>query len=149
MITQATLADAAEILALQKLVYQSEAIRYNDYTLPPLTQTLTGIQADFAKMVVLKTVIDGQIVGSARAYELDGTCYIGRLIVHPDFQGRGIGKKLMDELEGRFAEVKRFELFTGHKSEVPLHIYCQRGYVEFKRQEIDTHTLVYLEKWVK
>ncbi len=148
IITQANLFDAAEILALQKLAYHSEAARYNDYTLPPLTQTLTGIQADFAKMGVLKAVVDGQIVGSARGYEQAETCYIGRVIVHPDFQGRGIGKKLMDELEGRFAGVKRFELFTGHQSEIPLHIYRQRGYVEFKRQELETHTLVYLEKVV-
>jgi hypothetical protein len=40
MITQAAAADAAEILALQKLAYQSEAAIYQDYSIPPLTQTL-------------------------------------------------------------------------------------------------------------
>lgn len=148
MITRANLTDAAEILALQKLAYQSEAERYNDYTLPPLSQTLAEIQADFDRMVMFKAVIDGQIVGSVRGQELDGTCHIGRLIVHPDFQNRGIGNKLMDALEGHFTHVKRFELFTGHLSDPALHVYRKRGYVDFKRKELDTHTLIYLEKIV-
>lgn len=36
--------DAAAILALQKLAYQSEARLYDDYSLPPLTQTLPEMQ---------------------------------------------------------------------------------------------------------
>jgi 2-aminoadipate transaminase len=39
-IDRATVEDAKEILDLQKLAYQSEAEIYNDYTIPPLTQTL-------------------------------------------------------------------------------------------------------------
>jgi hypothetical protein len=31
--------DYEEILDLQKLAYQSEAIIFNDFTIPPLTQT--------------------------------------------------------------------------------------------------------------
>lgn len=34
-ITQATVVDAENILALQKIAYQSEARIYNDWTLPP------------------------------------------------------------------------------------------------------------------
>jgi hypothetical protein len=43
---------------------QREGERYNDFTLPPLTQTLEEIQADFQKMVFLKAVIDDKIIGS-------------------------------------------------------------------------------------
>ena len=39
-ITQATAEDAAAILALQRLAYQSEAEVYGDFSIPPLTQTL-------------------------------------------------------------------------------------------------------------
>jgi len=38
LIEQANVVDAQEILALQKLAYQSEATIYNDYTLPPLME---------------------------------------------------------------------------------------------------------------
>jgi ribosomal protein S18 acetylase RimI-like enzyme len=146
IISYANINDAQEILDLQKLAYQIEAKRYNDYTLPPLTQTLEEIQTDFQKMAFLKAVIEGKIIGSVRAYLADNTCFIGRLIVHPDFQNQGVGTKLMNEIEDRFKQAKRFELFTGHKSEGPLHIYHKLGYQEFKRKDLDTHTLVFLEK---
>jgi ribosomal protein S18 acetylase RimI-like enzyme len=148
IIAQANTSDAEEILALQKLAYQREGERYNDFTLPPLTQTLAEIQADFQKMLFLKAVIKGKIIGSVRAYLSDGACFIGRLIVHPDYQNQGIGTKLMNKIEDRFEQAKRFELFTGHKSEGPLHIYHKLGYREFKRKDLDTHTLVFLEKYV-
>ncbi|GAA5008522.1 hypothetical protein GCM10023206_15110 [Acinetobacter puyangensis] len=41
LITQARLSDSEELLALQKLAYQSEAELNNDDNIPPLTQTLT------------------------------------------------------------------------------------------------------------
>lgn len=146
-ISHADLDDAQAILDLQKLAYQMEAERYNDYTLPPLTQTLAGIQENFAKMIILKAVADDKIVGSVRAYAKNGTCYVGRLIVHPDYMGRGIGTQLMHKIEAQFNQVERFELFTGHQSAGPLHIYTKMGYQEFKRQPMETHTLVFLEKF--
>ena len=39
-IQRATVADAREILILQKLAWQSEAALYGIYDLPPLTETL-------------------------------------------------------------------------------------------------------------
>ena len=46
IIEQASAEDAAEILALQKLAYRSEAELYDDYTIPPLTQTLEEMHDD-------------------------------------------------------------------------------------------------------
>ncbi|MGC9396568.1 MAG: GNAT family N-acetyltransferase [Anaerolineae bacterium] len=138
--------DLEVILSLQKLAYRSEAERYNDFSLPPLLQTLEEIQADFAQMAFFKAAAGERIVGSVRGYVKDGTCYIGRLIVHPDVQNRGIGTRLMQTLEQHFNVARRFELFTGHKSEQALHLYHKLGYREFKRQDMATHTIVFLEK---
>ena len=57
IVERANVEDVEEILALQKLAYQSEAIIYNDYTIPPLTQTLEGVKADFEKQVFLKVAV--------------------------------------------------------------------------------------------
>lgn len=47
-ILPATLADAPEILALQRLAYQAEARLYADWSIPPLTQTLAELEAELA-----------------------------------------------------------------------------------------------------
>jgi N-acetylglutamate synthase-like GNAT family acetyltransferase len=147
LIEQAQASDAPEILALQKLAYLSEAEIWQDYTIPPLTQTLEEIEREFQSRTVLKVAVDGKIIGSVRAYLQEGTCYIGRLIVHPDFQNRGIGAKLLHEIEGCFAQARRYELFTGEKSERNLYFYRKWGYRIFRKERLtDKVTLVFLEK---
>jgi phage replication-related protein YjqB (UPF0714/DUF867 family)/N-acetylglutamate synthase-like GNAT family acetyltransferase len=149
MIERATISDEEEILALQKLAYRSEAEIYNDFNIPPLLQTLESIEKDFENQFFLKAVFREKIIGSVRAYTKEKTCYVGRLIVHPDFQNQGIGTKLMNEIEKIFNHCKRFELFTGDKSERNLCLYQKLGYKIFRTANItDQTTIVYLEKKV-
>jgi len=147
-IIQATVADAAEILRLQRLAYQSEARIYNDDHVPPLTQSAAEIEAEFADHVFLKAMTDDRIVvGSVRACERGGTGFIGRLIVHPDHQGRGIGAAPMREIESRFPHVQRFELFTGHKSERNIRFYQRLGYRTFREERAtDVLRFVFMQK---
>jgi len=146
-IEQALQDDAAEILALQKLAYQSEAAIWNDYTIPPLTQTLENLQAQFADHIILKATDNDEIIGSVRGKLENGTCYIGRVIVHPDRQNRGIGTQLMVAIEAAFPMASRFELFTGQKSERNLYLYQKLGYRMFKEEPLNERVIiVYLEK---
>jgi GNAT superfamily N-acetyltransferase len=125
---RATVADALEILALQKLSYLSEARLYNDYSIPPLTQTVEDLVADFGRKTFLKAVEDGRIVGSVNGFRKDDCCHIGRLMVHPDFQGRGIGSLLMEAIEAAFDDVRAWELFTGELSLNNIRLYERLGY---------------------
>jgi ribosomal protein S18 acetylase RimI-like enzyme len=139
--------DAAAILELQKLAYRSEAAMYDDYSIAPLVQTLDELKTEFASKTVLKALLDERLVGSVRGWQKGGTCYVERLIVHPDVQGQGIGTKLVGALEAAFPDAKRFELFTGHKSERNLRLYGKLGYQVFKQQRIsDRLSFTYLEK---
>lgn len=147
LIERAQVEDAAIILNLQKLAYLSEAEIYNNKSIPPLTQTLEEIRAEFDNQIFLKALIDERIVGSVRAYQTEGTCHIGRLVVHPKFQNRGIGSRLMNEIEGAFEKAKRLELFTGDNSERNLYLYHKLGYREFRRKNFqENFVLVFLEK---
>jgi ribosomal protein S18 acetylase RimI-like enzyme len=115
----------------------------------PLRQTLVEMQADLQKQTVLKEIIDGRIVGSVRGRIQDATGYIGRLIVHPDFQRRGLGSQLVKDIELNLKGVARYELFTGHLSERNLRLYQKLGYLPFRYEEINSRlTQVYLEKKV-
>lgn len=147
ILERATVDDAKEILDLQKLSYRSEAEIYNDYAIPPLTQTLAEMKSDFKNQLFIKACVDGNIVGSVRAYIKQDTCLIGRLMVHPDFQNQGIGTKLINEIEKCFNQARRYELFTGDRSEGNLYLYQKLGYSLFKTERISEHvSLLYLEK---
>jgi len=138
--------DAQAILDLQKLAYTGEAAIYDDYSIPPLKQTLQEIQAQFDDHTFLKATINGEIVGSVRARNTSTGCQIGRLIVHPDHQNQGIGTSLMKRIEDVLLS-DRYKLFTGHKSERNLYLYKKLGYREYRRRKInDMLTLVFLEK---
>jgi ribosomal protein S18 acetylase RimI-like enzyme len=139
--------DCEAIFDLQRLAYQSEAAIYDDFTIPPLTDPLQAVEDDLRSQEVLKAVLAGRVVGSVRARLEDGTCYIGRLIVHPELQNRGIGTRLMEEIEDRFPSARRYELFTGKLSERNLHLYAKLGYRPFRSEAQTEHvTIVYLEK---
>ncbi|HEX3045278.1 MAG TPA: GNAT family N-acetyltransferase, partial [Bacillota bacterium] len=130
-ITLAGCYDAEEILALQKLAFMNEAILNNNYNIPPLLQTIEELVNDFQEYTFLKAVENGKIIGSVKASVKEKTCYIGRLIVHPDFQNRGLGTRLMNEIEILFATSLRFELFTGEKSTNNIRFYENLGYRTF------------------
>lgn len=136
-IQDATIADAPEILSLQKLSYLSEAKIYNDYTIPPLTQTLGELEADFERKSILKAVQDGRIVGSVNGFTKDDRCFIRRLMVHPEYQRRGIGTRLMEAIENRFADISSWELFTGELSVRNIRLYERLGYTFVRREKFE------------
>ena len=146
-ILKAVEADLREILALQYLAFRSEAEVLNNFDIPPLKQTLADLQAEFAKQVFLKAVDDnGAIVGSVRCYSEGTTVYIGKLIVKPDCQRRGIGTSLLLEVEKLYPN-KRYELFTNNKSLKTISLYERRGYKIFTQKPVaEDLTFVYLEK---
>lgn len=129
LIRPATPGDAGEILTLQRAAWVSEAQLHEWFFIPPLTQTLDGVLADIAEQTVLVAVAGHRLIGTVRA-RLDGTAwYIGRLGIVPDLQRRGIGPRLLAEIEAAApAAADRFELTTGPKSVDNIAFYERRGY---------------------
>ena len=146
-ILRADISDMAEIRDLQKLAYQTEAILYNDWTIPPLTQTQNQINKECNEKTFLKVCHSGRIIGSVRASIHDNACHIGRLIVHPEFQHKGIGSQLMLAIEAAFPQARRFEVFTGSRSEGNIRLYERLGYHIFRTDRLSSQVdLVFMEK---
>ena len=147
VIFQAERSDLPEMLALQKISYQSEAEMYGDESLPALQQSLADLEKDFETKIFLKAVVNGKIIAAFRGYAEGDTAHLLRLIVHPYFRGRGLGPKLIREMEQRFPNATRFEAFTGHKSKRNLYVFKTLGYEQFKTEPFTPSiTWVYLEK---
>ena len=147
-IYKADVEDLREILRLQYLSYQSEADLFGDRNIPPLRQTLEELIDEHKAGVILKMLDhDGNIIGSVRAKEDNGTVYIGKLMVHPQHRCRGYGTMLLNEMEQYFPH-KRYELFTSTRSEKNIKFYQKMGYRIFKRKEVNNELqFVFFEKY--
>lgn len=144
-----TIDDAAAIFDLQRLAYQTEAAIYNDFSIPPLVETLDQLRRQFHFKCILKAMEDGRIAGSVRGFQKDATCYVERLIVDLEYRNRGIGTALLRQIEAAHPTAHRFELFTGHKSVDNLRLYERLDYRPFREQPVSEKlTLVFLEKVV-
>lgn len=157
-ISAADAQDAEHILKLQYLCYQSEAELYGDWSIEPLTQSLDALRAELDEGYGLVARLGDEVVASVRArLDEDGTVRIAKLIVHPRMRRHGLGGRLLDGIERHFAAeaseteepvpAKRFQLFTGHRSEGNLRLYRSRGYAQVDTREVGPKlTLVTLEK---
>lgn len=127
-ISTAVLCDLDSILKLQKTAFLSEAELYNNYDIEPLTQTIESIRSDYQNYIFLKAEYENKIIGSVKARENDGQCWIGKLMVDPKFQNMGIGRKLLQEIELKFPNAKQYFLFTGSNSTKNINLYESLGY---------------------
>ena len=146
MIVKAQYDDLREILELQYLAYQSEAALFGSRDIPPLKQTLDEVIDEFNSGIILKMVVDNEIIGSVRAKEQAGTAYIGKLMVHPGHRRRGYGSKLLAAIESCFPN-RRYELFTSTRSRDNIRLYQKMGYTIFDSKAVnDELQFVYMEK---
>jgi GNAT superfamily N-acetyltransferase len=140
--------DAGEILTLQRAANVTEARLYHDLNMPALVQTYAELVAELASSIVVTARSGHRMVGCGRA-RVDGpTLHIGRLVVAPDMQGKGIGTRLIEALERAAPPtVRRATLFTGHLSVANIRLYERLGFAETHREHItDATTLVHLDK---
>ncbi|GAA1695325.1 hypothetical protein GCM10009745_46350 [Kribbella yunnanensis] len=134
-ILPATAGDAGEIHTLQLAAFLSEGRLYDDYSIPPLVETVDAAAERLQQGTVLKAVAGTRIVGSVQLTVDGSVAYIGRMIVAPDWQGRGLGNRLLKTAEKLApAEVTTYELNTGGLSERNLAVYKKAGYRELRRE---------------
>lgn len=151
-IIKAELKDAPQILELQQQAFQSEAELYNNYNIEPLTQTLLSIEADFESYTFLKAIYKNKILGAIKLKTEKDNCWIGRLIVSPNYQKQGIGRKLLMEAENAFPDIHTYHLFTGNKSVHNIHLYESAGYQkteEYTDEQNPDVTLIRMVKSIK
>jgi GNAT superfamily N-acetyltransferase len=142
-------ADAGEVLTVQRAAFVSEAAIYGSVDMPPLTQTLSELEAELRSESGFTARIDGRLVGAIRFVEKDGLLLIGRIAIAPDMQGEGIGRKLLESAENA-STADAAELFTGSLSEANIRLYESCGYVEHERvPDGDGTAQVFLRKQLR
>ncbi|MFT4008516.1 MAG: tRNA (guanosine(37)-N1)-methyltransferase TrmD [Nocardioidaceae bacterium] len=128
-IVPAVPADAGEILTLQRACWVQEALANDLLDLPPLRETLDDVRAGIDRWATYVVRHEKRLVGSVRG-RLEGTAWeIGRIMVAPDFQGRGLGRALLEHICAVApAPATSYRLFTGARSTDNLRMYKKSGF---------------------
>lgn len=150
-ISKAAFVDLIEIMRLQKTAFLQEAQLLRNYNIEPLTQKLRELEEEFSHSIILKAWDpedkNREILGSVRGRQDKDTLYIGKLMVHPRHQRKGLGRRLLKAIEEQFPAAARCELFTGGSSRSNMELYAKNGYSEFKRADSGLgFDLVFMEK---
>ncbi|EOD69820.1 GNAT family N-acetyltransferase [Amycolatopsis vancoresmycina] len=148
-LTDAGPEDAPELLVLQRCCWVQEALLNDTLDIPALHESLEDVR-DWTKTWSVWLLRAGhRLIGAVRA-RLDGDCWeVGRLMVAPDFAGRGLGRQLLAHAEAQApAGARRFALFTGARSTRNITMYQRAGYRLTEPPAAGGHIrgAVYLEK---
>lgn len=92
-------ADAGEILTVQRAAFVSEAQIYGDPAQPALIQTLEQLQSELRSANGFVAVLSDRVIGAIRAVDRGELLQIGRLAIAPDHQGEGVGRALLRAIE--------------------------------------------------
>eukprot|EP00999_Lentomonas_sp_LEN2_P000657 NODE_1653_length_780_cov_166.078101_g1604_i0.p1 GENE.NODE_1653_length_780_cov_166.078101_g1604_i0~~NODE_1653_length_780_cov_166.078101_g1604_i0.p1 ORF type:complete len:216 (+),score=46.86 NODE_1653_length_780_cov_166.078101_g1604_i0:83-730(+) len=96
--------------------------------------------------------VDGQVVGFVSIGVNDGNAYLHQMAVHPDFQGRHIGKRLVFAILDKDPSVDRITILARRTNLEAVKFYSKLGFeeVEFEKQHADLSPELYLcMKWHK
>lgn len=144
----ATIDDVPALLDLQRKAFRSQCIECGWEDAPPMTETLEHAYEEFTKYLTLKIQTpDGQIIGSVRGNVTDGSLYIGRVMVDPDYWQQGLGKLLCNEIQARLPH-KRAWLYICKQISSNYEFYLSQGFKIFKTVDEVEHglTWAYMEK---
>ena len=121
--------DAGEVLTLQRACWLQEQQANPGVPIPALEESLEDVQRWLAEDTVLVARSRGRLVGAVRASLDAATWHVGRLMVAPDLQGSGLGRRLLAEIEALAPEqVTSYALFTGTGSRRNQRLYQRAGY---------------------
>lgn len=125
----AVLGDAGELYTLQRACWLSELQDNPGVEIPALGETFADVADWIVEPTVLTAHSGGRLVGAVRGRLRGAIWEIGRLMVAPDLQGRGLGRDLLRLIEEAApASATGYELFTGAGSVRNLRSYRRAGY---------------------
>jgi len=131
-IRSATRADAGELFTLTRACWLQELWANPGVVIPALEESFEDSLRGLAEWTTVVALAGGRIVGSARGRPEGpgGTVWdVGRVMVAPDLQGRGLGRHLLALIEDAAPEeVTTYSLFTGAGSVDNIRMYKKAGY---------------------
>lgn len=143
-IRKAELTDADELQKCMHLAYSEYEDRINVETLPPLNVDYEDEISSFPVWVV---EFDNNIIAGLILLFKEDYASLANIAIHPDYQGKGLGKFLLNfaEKEAITKEYSEIHLATHALFTENVLIYKKLGWIVFDQDE----TKVYMKKYIK
>ncbi|MGA8248466.1 MAG: tRNA (guanosine(37)-N1)-methyltransferase TrmD [Nocardioides sp.] len=122
-------ADAGELLTLTRACWLQELWANPGVAIPALEESYDDHVRSLEEWTTFVARAGGRLVGSVRG-RVDGEVWdVGRIMVAPDLQGRGLGRHLLTLVEDAApATVTSYALVTGAGSADNIRMYKKAGY---------------------
>jgi len=121
--------DVPALLDIQRAAFARYVGELRAEQIPPLKETAEEMKDDLRSRGFLVAIVEGQPAGSVRFFIRAGVCILERLSVEPGFQGRGVGRMLVNEVERRArGSAHKVYLETGLLAGDLIRFYTKLGY---------------------
>ena len=118
--------DFSSILQIQRQAFAQYEGTYK--TSGWTTETIEDLQRDAREKKILVAEWDGTMAGSVGFWTVGGVCVIRLLSVSPSFQGRGIGKALIQAVEARVTDAHKLYVCTMLRTTRNVTMFLNLGY---------------------
>jgi len=145
-IRRAQLEDAAAITACVAAAYSHYIARIGKPPAPMLDDYAESIHRH--KVFVLTEA--ESIIGVLVLVEKEQSLLLDNVAVHPDYQGRGFGRKLIElaEAEALRLGFSNITLYTNLEMTQNIELYKKLGFVETERKQEQGYERVYMQKFL-
>jgi N-acetylglutamate synthase-like GNAT family acetyltransferase len=138
-------ANEADLPAIQRVI----SAAYHKY-LTRMDRPPAPLVRDYRRAVEAGAiwVTGSPVIGLISLTETDDVILIENVAVHPDQQGSGLGRRLMEfaEEQARKHRIGRLALYTNEVMTENQAIYARLGYSEIDRRVEDGYRRIYMEK---
>ncbi|MFZ7943272.1 MULTISPECIES: GNAT family N-acetyltransferase [Bacillaceae] len=150
-IARTKMSEAEALLTIQREAFQSDLKKYKDYDSSPAAEPLDFFKYKLNQSLHYTIFLNGKISGGICIVKITDTHYrLFRLFLSPAIQNRGLGSKILTQLEKKFPQVKEWSLDTPKDNARTRHFYEKFGYKKTKEFKVnDRLTLIEYEKKIK
>lgn len=140
--------EAKELLKIQKEVFHSDLIKYKDFQTNPAAESWENFVYRMFSSSHFSINIDNSLAGGIcvvrRAKDHN---YLYRIFLGTEYQNKGLGSKIIRELERQFPGVNRWTLDTPKDNQRNRHFYEKLGYKKTGDIKVNEYlTLIEYEK---